>query len=520
MESSMTNSYRRKVASNRFARILKRSFDIVVSFFALLFLAPFFGLIAIAIKRDSEGPVFYGGPRVGKNGKIFNILKFRTMYEDPESYRGPRVTAKGDPRITPLGKWLRDTKLNELPQFWNVFKGEMSMVGPRPEDPSFAKTWPITIRDEILSMKPGVTSPATVIYHDEESILSGANFLQQYLKEIGPDKLRLDQLYIQHHSFMLDLDIMLWTFLILLPRIRSNTPPEEMLFVGPLTRLVRRYMNWVTLDLIVTFVVVGASGLFWRTIMPINAGLVQALTMTFIFSLIFSLTGAVMGVNKINWTKASPYNVFNLLPAWAVASIIALIVNWSLQVLPIGLVLLACTVSLGGFITTRYSRRLLTGVMSRILKHTGKADKPCEQVLIIGSGRTAEHVCTLMDHPSNVRKFEVVGVVDDDFFTQGMSIYGKKVLGRLKDLERILDRRTIDMVFLASHTITMRQERKIADLCTAKGVRTVVIPDIFGSIQNLYEETVQEKTKTEGQNVQIACLNEVKLEEIDTEANR
>ena len=93
-------------------------------------------------RREGPGPVFYRGPRLGKNGRVFGILKFRTMYECPASYRGPRVTAQDDDRITPLGKWLRDTKLNELPQLWNVLVGEMSLVGPRPEDPEIVKTWP------------------------------------------------------------------------------------------------------------------------------------------------------------------------------------------------------------------------------------------------------------------------------------------------------------------------------------------------------------------------------------------
>src|SRR5690242_16996551 len=106
-------------------RGLKRAFDILVSALGLLLLSPVFGLIALWIKRESPGPVFYRGPRLGKDGKPFLILKFRTMYERPESYQGPSVTAQGDRRITLLGGWLRETKLNELPQLWNVLVGEM-----------------------------------------------------------------------------------------------------------------------------------------------------------------------------------------------------------------------------------------------------------------------------------------------------------------------------------------------------------------------------------------------------------
>ena len=112
--------------------ITKRLLDILISLIVLVFFAPFYGLIAIAIKHDSPGPVFYRGLRIGYKKKFFKILKFRTMYETEQSYLGPKVTAQDDPRITPLGHWLRDTKLNEFPQFWNVLIGEMSLVGPRP----------------------------------------------------------------------------------------------------------------------------------------------------------------------------------------------------------------------------------------------------------------------------------------------------------------------------------------------------------------------------------------------------
>ncbi|MEM5775745.1 MAG: sugar transferase, partial [Anaerolineaceae bacterium] len=137
MNNRVLSGYQVRFISPAVSRAVKRLFDIVVSFTALLFLAPIFGVLAIAIVRDTPGPVFYWGERVGRNGKVFKIMKFRTMFEDKKSYEGPRVTAKGDVRITRVGKWLRDTKLNELPQFVNVLRGEMSLVGPRPEDPSF-----------------------------------------------------------------------------------------------------------------------------------------------------------------------------------------------------------------------------------------------------------------------------------------------------------------------------------------------------------------------------------------------
>src|SRR5512138_750044 len=142
----------------------RRMLDIFLALFGLLVLSPLFLLIGIAIKRSSPGPVYYWGPRAGKDGKPFRILKFRTMYERKESYDGPKVTAENDPRVTPLGRILRQTKINELPQLWNVLIGDMSMVGPRPEDPTIASEWPEEVQREVLSVRPGITSPASIVY--------------------------------------------------------------------------------------------------------------------------------------------------------------------------------------------------------------------------------------------------------------------------------------------------------------------------------------------------------------------
>ena len=206
--------------STSISGLTKRAFDFTAALIGLILLLPFFILIGILIKRDSPGPVFYWGPRIGRYGVFFKMLKFRTMYETQKSYHGPRVTSKEDDRITPLGKWLRDTKLNEFPQLWNVLIGQMSLVGPRPEDPTICKTWPTKIAREILSVRPGITSPASILYRDEENMLQADEVMRKYLHELSPDKMRLDQLYFRYRSFWLDLDVIFWTFVLLMPKIR------------------------------------------------------------------------------------------------------------------------------------------------------------------------------------------------------------------------------------------------------------------------------------------------------------
>lgn len=462
--------------------LFKRTTDIVISAIVLVLLAPIFGLVALAIRRETPGPAFYRGPRMGRFGKTFQILKFRTMYERRESYQGPRVTAQDDPRITRLGHWLRETKLNELPQFWNVFIGEMSLVGPRPEDPDIAQTWPKEVRDEVLSVRPGITSPASVQYRNEESLLSAGSVMQKYLDELAPDKIRLDQLYVRNRSFWLDLDVMLWTVLVLLPKIRTYTPPEQLLFVGPITRLIRRYMNWFSIDLLVTFCAIGLTGLIWWVDAPLNIGWPRAVAGAIAFSLIFSVTGALMGVNRIKWSQALDVDVFDLFPAWMVATLIAFLVNLLVGLFPTGLILMACGLALGGFIVVRYHSRLLTGFLSRVLGQRGTHAMARERVLIVGSGPTAQLATWLLDHPANAHRFRIVGMIDDDLFRQGMRMFGVEVLGNCKDLGRLIAEHDAGVVILADQEIAAREFSAIDERCRARSTRLAVLPDIFAAL--------------------------------------
>lgn len=206
------------------AKIAKRLLDILAALLGLLVMALLFPWTAWCIRCDSPGPICYRAARLRPHGKIYGMLKFRTMYDRPGSSQWPRITAQDDPRITPFGRWLRASKMNELPQFWNVLVGEMSLVGPRPEDPVLAQAWPESARQEILSIRPGVTSPATLLFIDEEAWLKAQDVEKIYREQLLPVKQRLDQLYVRHHSFPRDLEILLWTVRVLLPRLPNRLP--------------------------------------------------------------------------------------------------------------------------------------------------------------------------------------------------------------------------------------------------------------------------------------------------------
>jgi lipopolysaccharide/colanic/teichoic acid biosynthesis glycosyltransferase len=191
---------------------MKRIFDIFFSGFFILFVWPFYVIVAIIIKAGDGGPVFYKAPRVGKNGVIFRMYKFRTMVVNADKI-GAASTTTSDPRITRIGHFLRKYKLDEMPQLFNVFLGQMSIVGPRPDLKSFTDMF--TEEEKvILSVKPGITDWASVWNSDEGKILEGAEDPDKaYMELIWPEKKRLQIKYVREQSFGRDLKIIFLTLL-------------------------------------------------------------------------------------------------------------------------------------------------------------------------------------------------------------------------------------------------------------------------------------------------------------------
>jgi len=184
--------------------------DILGAGVGLILLSPLFLAVAIAIKLDSPGPVFYRTERVGKDGKLFRVYKFRSMVADAHK-RGPAITTSGDSRITRVGRFLRGTKIDELPQLINVLFGDMGLVGPRPEDPRYVSLYTEEQR-EILKARPGITSPASFKYRREEDLLAGEDWERQYVEKILPHKLSLDLEYVKSRTLRSDFRLILKTF--------------------------------------------------------------------------------------------------------------------------------------------------------------------------------------------------------------------------------------------------------------------------------------------------------------------
>ena len=190
--------------------MIKRTFDVSVAAVGLIALSPLMLILAVLIKCDSQGPVFFKQRRIGKNFRAFLIYKFRTMKENAE-LSGPVITIGEDPRITRVGRFLRRAKVDELPQLINVLKGEMSLVGPRPELPRFVELFRREYA-EILTVRPGITDLASLKYQDEAKLMSQfTNPEEEYVRSILPDKIRLAKEYIDCSSIFFDLSVILRT---------------------------------------------------------------------------------------------------------------------------------------------------------------------------------------------------------------------------------------------------------------------------------------------------------------------
>jgi lipopolysaccharide/colanic/teichoic acid biosynthesis glycosyltransferase len=195
--------------------MIKRTIDIFGAVFGLIILAPLFFILAVLVKLETQGPIFFSQIRVGLNGREFRIYKFRSMTQKAEN-SGPAITTKGDARITKFGAFLRKYKLDELPQLFNVLCGTMSLVGPRPEVPFYMNQYTRQQREVILSVKPGMTDYAAIELRDEEAILAQhADSQKAYIEILMPRKFALYEKYVVERNLWLDLRL-IWKTLIVI----------------------------------------------------------------------------------------------------------------------------------------------------------------------------------------------------------------------------------------------------------------------------------------------------------------
>jgi FlaA1/EpsC-like NDP-sugar epimerase len=321
-----------------------------------------------------------------------------------------------------------------------------------------------------------------VLYRDEEKMLHGANVMDDYLRNVLPDKLRLDQLYVRNHRFLSDLDVIFWTLLALLPQVRKQSIPTESLYSGLLSRFIRRYFNWFAIDLLVAFAAVGLAGVLWRLGGPLDLGFGPALLRAAGIALMFSLVNSKMGLGRVWWHSARPALVLNLALSSAISALLISIVDWSWPQhhhFPHGMVLVAGLLAFLGFVAIRYRERLLTGLATQWLGRRRQRNGMAERVLIVGAGECALLAAWLLHRSRLSSAFDIVGMVDDDISKTGMTVDGHTVFGLTRRIPQIVKERDVGVILFAIESIPPEEQARILNLCRQTAARVVLIPDLL-----------------------------------------
>jgi len=477
--------------------MIKRIFDITIALIGLIILAPVFAVIAILIKLDSPGPVFFRGKRVGQYGKMFYILKFRSMVPDAPQ-KGAAITCNDDPRITRTGRFLRKTKLDELPSLVNVLKGEMSLVGPRPEAPTWVEHYTPQQR-VVLTVKPGITGLAQIKYRNEEALLSRANLETEY-PQIMNDKLNIDLNYVKNRSFLLDTRILLETVMVLFSgsdRQRTTAMVQSRL---PMSRglvavatyelgLLKQYIRRIGLDLMI---IPFAFYLAWliRFDCRVPAEEWEILTIRMLpITFVYIIINLASGIYRRLWAYASFRDVALLSETVGLGTLILAVINFALTNyyhyrLSTGGLIIGGLLTLTLSTLAKYRRQLITILFA---SRPRPADSSLERVLIVGINEMAQRLATQI-YLGGGQKYELVGFVSDDSNGQGMNINGVEILGTSDQIRTLVRDKQIDVIIIARRPSDREEMWRLISTCQETCAQIKVLPDIVEIMEGRYED--------------------------------
>ena len=441
--------------------MVKRLIDFVFSLVALVLLLPVFLCIAIAIKLNSPGPVFYSQLRVGRRGRAFKILKFRSMVANAERV-GPPLTGSADPRVTWVGRLLRLLKLDELPQFINVLKGDMSLVGPRPEIPSIVEQYTAEQR-EILEVKPGITGPTQLSWIDEsDKFPLGVDTVEHYTKQFMQDKLKSDLEYVRTRSVVGDLWYVIRTPVAMGGRILAtlNLPPP----IRPCARLALDCLAVAAANLL-AFMARFDWALPAEEVRHLLYGLPIACAA-------YSLSFLALRTHKSIWKFAGVEDLWQIIKASALGGSLygsaVVLLGW--YGYPRSVLILTASLTV-----------LLTGGMRLLARSSakGQATMPStthgRNVVIIGAGKTGELIAREILR-SSLLDYQLIGFVDDDPQNQGATIHGRPVLGTIDRLPDIAKAYAIAEAIIGISTATGNEMRHISGMCAMAGLGFKTLP--------------------------------------------
>jgi FlaA1/EpsC-like NDP-sugar epimerase len=326
-------------------------------------------------------------------------------------------------------------------------------------------------------------------------MLSSANVMDDYLKIVLPDKLRLDQLYVRNHRFFSDLDIILWTLIVLLPRLRENSVPIESFYNGLLARFTRRYFSWFLIDNLVAFAAVGLAGVLWRLSGPLDLGIQLAIGVAAAVAFVFSLVNSRLGLGRVWWRYAKPMYTFDLALSSGISTLLVAALDWfwpNAPFLPLGMVMEIGLLAFLGFVAVRYRNRLLTSLARRWITSRDTGGQIGERILVVGAGECGLLATWLLRRSKLSAAFSVIGMVDDDPTKEGMMIDRYRVLGLTRRIPEIVKKRDVGVILFAIEKIETEEQARILKLCRQTTARVVLIPDLLALLRQYLSQSFQE----------------------------
>lgn len=441
--------------------MLKRCFDIVLASIGCVLLLPFFPLIALLIKLDSWGPIIYRCDRVGKNGRIFKMYKFRTMYETTLPVWAS-VAPEGDPRITPFGGFLRRTKINEFPQLFNILKGDMTFVGPRPEAPDLAALYPPQAL-AIFTVTPGLVGPNQILGRNEEEWYPpGVDAQQYYIEEILPKKLPVDLEYVSHSSFLKDL---------------------QYIFLG-VKETICKVISWklvmqntsqlyvLAADCILIVTAFGLAYLLRFAAHPHVEELSTFLPLVPIVLLIRVPCFFYFGLYRTLIRYISYMDILNLVKAISISSVLFIGLTFLFDFRTFSRsVLFIDWLCLVLFMTTlRLTLRLFREWQVR----RQKPEQEKRRVFIFGAGQAGANAFRFL--AASQEAYEVIGFLDDDPAKRHKTLYGRKVLGNRFNVEALVQLYQPHEILIALPSASDRDMAAIIQACQHASVKYRFFP--------------------------------------------
>jgi len=443
--------------------MLKRSVDLVLSLVALALLLPVLLLVAMAIKLDSSGPVFYSQVRVGRRGRTFRMLKFRSMAAEADRL-GPPLTASGDPRVTRVGKFLRLLKLDELPQLLNVVKGDMSLVGPRPEIPSIVEQY-TSDQHEVLEVKPGITGPTQLAWINESELYpAGVNPVDHYTNEFLREKLRSDLDYVRTRSLGGDVWHLIRTPLAIATAILAR------FHLSPTAKRGARLM----VDCLAV-AIVNLGAFMARTDWAIPEEEIHHLLYGLpVACVAYFLSFLVLRTYRSLWRYAGVEDLWLVIKASALGGslngLAVVLLGWRSypRTVLISTALLAVLLMGGMRLLVRWSTKR---------RKVGSSTADARRVVIVGAGEAGESIAREI-HGRPSLGYDLIGFVDDDEKKQGATIHGLPVLGPIDRLADFAGALGIQEAIIADPSASGSDMRRISGTCAKAGVSFKTLPSL------------------------------------------